>query len=392
MQRTWNVTGKLILVGSYSYIFDIGLSWSTRSGRQAIGLEYNGTFETPRDKLRPRNYRYAPAWVAPNENSFYTWGGFTSAGYEPNTTDNDVWIYNKTSFDIAKENTDGGGRWGIVERPTDATFKPNTRTAGASSATGNGRLYLLGSITTATGTNYPPYTAKPGLWTFDMETETWATETNPMSPTDTVAFGQLQFVPSFGSQGVLIALGGEGAGADLLWPGNGSQAIEFSKVDIYDVAAKTWYRQSAIEGEAGAIPSLCSMFCSVGVGSDETHQIYVYGGQLGNHPHTARNPGHEASNNLNWKKTGVHILSLPGFVWFKAGDTSAAPRSGHTCQLAGKHMISIGGVDPTKDQVSQFLNSWDDNVIGVSVFDTVDLLWRSYHNAGAPNYSTSSII
>ena len=84
---------------------------------------------------------------------------------------------------------------------------------------------------------------------------------------------------------------------------------------------------------------------------------------------------------------GAYVLSLPGFVWFKANDTSAKPRTGHTCELAGKRqMISIGGLDPAATQTVAFLPP-DTNPQGLGIFDMVQMKWTNQFDANADPYT-----
>ena len=42
----------------------------------------------------------------------------------------------------------------------------------------------------------------------------------------------------------------------------------------------------------------------------------------------------------------VYILSLPGFVFFKAPVVSSTKRAEHACALVGnRQMVSVGGID-----------------------------------------------
>ena len=88
----------------------------------------------------------------------------------------------------------------------------------------------------------------------------------------------------------------------------------------------------------------------------------------------------------------TYVLSLPGFNWFKVNDTSAKPRTGHTCELAGnRQMISIGGLDPTSNPTVNFSDA-DTNPQGLGVFDMVQLKWTNEYDANAAPYTSADPI
>ena len=89
----------------------------------------------------------------------------------------------------------------------------------------------------------------------------------------------------------------------------------------------------------------------------------------------------------------VYLLSIPGFVWFKANDTSAAPRAGHTCEFAGgRQMISIGGLDPTATNFNNGYLMPDNNTKTLGVFDLVDLTWKTEYDSNAQPYTLPAAV
>ena len=88
----------------------------------------------------------------------------------------------------------------------------------------------------------------------------------------------------------------------------------------------------------------------------------------------------------------VYVLTLPGFVWFKSDDSSAAPRTGHTCELIGnRQMVSIGGLDPSKAMRPNFQDV-DTNPQGLGIFDLVQLRWTGAYDANASPYQLPSVV
>ena len=118
---------------------------------------------------------------------------------------------------------------------------------------------------------------------------------------------------------------------------------------------------------------------------------FVYGGHNdslinGNHVPTPSEA--EAQKQYNQ----VYVLSLPGFVWFKANDTSGPAKYGHTCENFGNgQMISIGGIDPS-DNFFQTANITDPFPQGLGIFDMVNFSWVSSYDANAGPYEAPNVV
>ena len=290
------------------------------------------------------------------------------------------------------------GSWSGSAPPVNSLFKP-VRTAGGYGAFDDAHGYILSGLTTPQNDLiWTPYdggggvnlSTVPGLLTYNMVNKTWSNNSVPWleASTGAAAFGRMQYVPNFGPKGVLIVLGGERGSVDLTWEGDGFFSLGMDLVNVYDISSKTWYSQRATGSTSDAIPSKRNLFCIAGADSGNgTYQIYLYGGESGNHYWTEKSSDQAALNTTNARKTGVHALSLPGFVWFKSNDTSAAPRSGHACVRAGnRQMISVGGVDSTVDVSNKAFLQEDPNTYGLGVFDMVDLKWKDSYDADADPY------
>jgi hypothetical protein len=80
----------------------------------------------------------------------------------------------------------------------------------------------------------------------------------------------------------------------------------------------------------------------------------------------------------------LYVLSLPGFVWFKANYTAAVGRGYQRCLATGNsQMIVLGGyVQPTPDVWSQ----------GIGVYDLPSMSERSSYDPKAPSYDTPQAV
>ena len=324
----------------------------------------------------------ATLWPASDNGSFYSIGG--ALGISPFGSALDVppglWQFQETM-----------GDWNEVESESPAApILGGTQHAGGLGASGGGFGYVLGGYVGAAGkTDWP----MPGLLSYDMTAKSRSNDSSAgVSLFGTIIYGGMRFVPNYGAEGILIVLGGVFTGpTDTPWNTTVLDIRSFSNVSLYDVATKSWYWQSAV-GATGSndIPSESSMFCTTGVRSGRgTYEIFIYGGL---NRYLFRNNSEIETE----AQFSVYILSIPGFVWFKANDTSAQPRVGHTCELIGnRQMVSIGGINPnistgpTGPGGLNFADPWPQ---GLGIFDMVALRWTNSYDANAAPYTPANVI
>lgn len=175
--------------------------------------------------------------------------------------------------------------------------------------------------------------------------------------------GQMQYVPNFGSAGVIIGAGGhqlqKGSSEDYL--------LSFNSVQVFDPATDTWYEQTT----TGNIPEGRKEYCMAGAASsNKTYEILVYAGWDGN----------LGSGSIPWDE--AYVLSLPSFHWFKADYQALRPRHGLTCEhIGGGQVLTIGGVDTTQNGPTSLyddvFNTRDTHDQGLAVFDMSSLSFRT---------------
>jgi hypothetical protein len=165
------------------------------------------------------------------------------------------------------------------------------------------------------------------------------------------ADGVLVYVPGYAEQGIILGLAG----------GTEYTFTEINIIDVYDIAASTWYKQT-ISGQAPAIRvNPCAVAASAADGSST--QVYMYGGQ------TLQPYEHQLQYDDVW------ILTIPSFTWIQAdisnSSVSVPGRSGHTCNIWDGQIVVLGGyVGPNI--------SCD---AGVYVFDASELKWQPQFTA-----------
>lgn len=92
----------------------------------------------------------------------------------------------------------------------------------------------------------------------------------------------------------------------------------------------------------------------------------------------------------------VYILSLPAFVWFKAGAVTASRRANHFCQVIGHgQMLVIGGRDPSHNSTADE-SFWDNDADpwthGLGIFDMSTLTWTNAYNASVTKYQPPATV
>ena len=355
-----------MLAVNYTLTLDLSLSWARNPEITTIAKSSDGV---------PILYD-GSLWTDDRSGTIYSFGGLVPI----NLTDPGTNLYAR----------DSGGWRTVPQGQGEAAPSPSSiRPAGASSTFGNGVGYMLGGfiIRGEYGQQWP----LPGLLSYNMTSNSWLNISSaPISPFGTSLLSRLEFIPNFGSEGVMIAMGGQYSDKQSKpWSSSGDHGggnFSFSNITIFDIASKNWYWQTA----TGDIPSPRSLFCSTGAESNEgTYEVFVYGGNTNGFYFgdvNATEQTLQAQNALN----GVYILSLPGFVWFKANDTSAQPRTMHSCNTVGnRQMASVGGLNPTLYWMSAFNDTKDNFYDGIGIFDMVELQWKSGYDAQAAPYTIS---
>jgi Kelch motif len=314
-------------------------------------------------------------WADPNNSSFYSWGGETS-GLIFNgvgAPSNNLW-----RFDADGE---GGGSWTGI-----ATYDSLVRPASAFFASANGVGYILSGYVSAYSdpalvNNYNGE-AIPGLTSYDMSSNVWANDsTGWVSPNGLATAGQLVYVPTFGKAGLLVTLGGSyfpSPGAD-----DGSKALPFSSIAIYDIESGNWFQQTAF----GQVPPWRLNFCAAGVeGNNGTYEIFIHGGAV---------PGGSSATSNIAALDQIYVLSLPSFQWFQADYTPTMARFGHSCHAVGygqRQLLIVGGAPSIDSWIDTQGNVHDQWSWGLGIWDMTEMRWSDQYDAQAKPYVTSDVV
>jgi hypothetical protein len=91
----------------------------------------------------------------------------------------------------------------------------------------------------------------------------------------------------------------------------------------------------------------------------------------------------------------VYVLTIPGFVWFKAPHLAPAARYMHTCEFVGaRQLLSIGGLDNPEATLNiyQAYLTPDPFIQGIGIFDMTAMVWKSTYDANALTYESPLVV
>ncbi|KAI0172257.1 hypothetical protein GGR52DRAFT_461214 [Hypoxylon sp. FL1284] len=335
----------------------------------SLNLNKAWTNETAEFRSIPKeapNLDQQICWSDSSINTFYTWGGSAVGSAAPPS--NELWLFNGDGT--------GGGSWSQVPQGDFRDFSRLRRPVGSSfTQSGHVGYAFSGQVTSKTDLSVhkeDPGYALPGLVSYDFHTSQWSNiSTAEYRGYGTNLNGQAQFVP-FGPNGLLLFLGGAETPVDAT--AESIVPLDWNTLWLFDPVARRWY----IQGTTGNRPPLVERACSVGVkGPGNTYEIFIYGG---------------SSTQLGGVSSEVYVLSLPGFVFFKAN--RGTPRADHACVVVGKgkrQMVSYGGVDGGAD-LSSSTTTPDPWKQGLGIFDMSEMKWADSYDPNMTDYNTPDVI
>ncbi|KAI5865079.1 hypothetical protein GGS23DRAFT_407615 [Durotheca rogersii] len=376
---------SVVILGDYVYI-DGGEYFQQNNGTGANATQYssyavNATFsltlkeswanETVEFQSIPKT---APLlsdqvyWSNPSIRTFYTWGGkVVEPDQSPPT--NELWRFNA---DIS-----GGGAWSQATQLDYRYFSKLRRPIGAAVTQSADVGYALGGQVTsetdgAVQKEYPGY-ALTGLVSYNFRTGMWSNQSSfEFGGYGTSLNSRAEYVP-FGPNGLLLFLGGAET------PVNATEEsivqLSWNKLTLHDPVTGKWYTQAT----KGTRPPTVERACTVGVrGPNNTYEIFIYGG---------------ASDQTGNTSADVHVLSLPGFVFFK-GPNPGTPRADHACAVIGhgkRQMLSVGGIDGGP-RLRSAVTTPDPWKRGLGIFDMSDMRWVNSYDPNAAAYQSPAVV
>ena len=160
-------------------------------------------------KDSPPTLVFESLWAGADGKSFYAFGG------SPSHALGDVLSVPATSFWQFSD-----GTWQSVNEGANA-FPSITRPAMGLAASGGGVGYMLGGFDSLIQDLSEGYIPHPGILSYNMTSNLWNNASALGFSYDGTAFsGSMQFLPNFGSEGLLVAMGGETSN-NLFWKDEG---------------------------------------------------------------------------------------------------------------------------------------------------------------------------
>ncbi|KAK2627187.1 hypothetical protein QTJ16_003153 [Diplocarpon rosae] len=383
-----------IVVGNYVYIDGGAFSYTSGGAPQIqyatttlsidLSKSWNNSSVAISSYSKPSgvpNLDCGSLWYNPKRNSLVA--GFSGASARFNTPPT-PWPLGLWSFKLDDQ---GGGAWTKAIAPTAAIASNSlTRPYQGLSAFGGDSAFTLGGYendrSSPASQNVSLQIPIPGIVQYNMTSGTFTNSSaSGYNVNGTAERGVLHYVPSFGTKGIYVILGGNISDLDEYSVGKNIQS--FKTLTIFDPSTGAFYNQTT----TGNIPNGRIEFCATGANStNSTYEIFIYAG-WGSHLGADALPYDE-----------IYILTLPAFQWIKVPYPPAKPRHGHTCETVGnRQMLVIGGVDTLQDTPTNAAPSADlvtfatrdQFAQGLAIFDMTSLSWATQYDADAAAYEQS---
>lgn len=151
----------------------------------------------------------------------------------------------------------GNGAWKEIVNTSSPIWDSLTRPRYPLQAYGSNSAWILG------GNNLPSESPTPigeNMVHFDMGSRTFENSTVLCcNATRGIAGGAMQYVPSFGPEGLFVVLGGENGNLR----GLAHDLLGFATLSVFDPAKQEWWNQTT----TGSEPSPRIQFCTAGINS-----------------------------------------------------------------------------------------------------------------------------
>lgn len=374
------IDGGELYTGEYEFatlastlVIDLGPPWTTSS---VTAIAYD----------KPQAYPYARqpwTWNVAGGilSSVGGWsyadgqGWFAEANkYGSTTVDSPaLWQFDQTKFN-----------WTISSQQPPSTIHYNPGSLRASSQR---KAFALGGATVSDPSSNSAALAWQGMAVQDLITQQWQNVSSAAYGSSGFgAFGDAVFAPNYGSQGVIIFLGGYTPSQHTFtWSADTVDTLQdMSKVIVFDINSQTFFDQPT----NGSPPNSRWGFCAVGAedANGGGFDIFIHGGFAAGQSSTTT----QYASGMD----DIWVLSLPSFQWIQVSNSSQSPRALHTCEVIGNdQMIVVGGADPTSTTENGSLGgSTDPWPSAIGLFDMSLLKWITSYVPTANLYQRSSAV
>ena len=241
---------------TYAAYLPVLTSGVTASTLLSIGLSQNWTNATVVFQSTPKsdgvpNLDGPSLWYHSQEDLLYSGftGTNTSFGAPRDLPPLSLWTFQPDGA--------GSGTWNEIINTTSPVWDSSTRPIYPLQAYDSNSAWVLG------GNNLPNETPTPigeNIVQFDMLSQTFQNSSvQCCNATKGIAAGVMQYVPSFGPEGLFVVLGG--VNGDM--QGEAHDLLGFATVSVFDPAKQEWWNQTT----TGSEPSPRIQFCTAGINS-----------------------------------------------------------------------------------------------------------------------------
>ena len=235
----------------------------------AIGLSSNWTNSTVTILINSKpdgvpSLNSPSLWYYGEANSLYTgFSGLNSTFVDLNNNTSVVPPLSLWSFRL---DGNGGGEWDQVINASSSAWGSLKRPVYSLQAQSPDTAFILGGSELRSN-NLDNLLG--GMVQYNMQSRTFVNTSAPCcNATDGLLRGAMHYIPSFGPEGIILAMGGQNS---LDRPDGQTSFIDFSFVSVFDTAKQAWWNQTT----TGNPPIRRKEFCMAGINStDSTYEMY----------------------------------------------------------------------------------------------------------------------
>ena len=197
-------------------------------------------------------FDFEALWSDTSGQSFYTFAGETA--YNARPPEDELWRFTSDGS--------GGGSW--AQQTPDASFSNIRRPSLGITTTSNDTAFYIDGYLDFRSDNFTTDTSGThyylnGVVSFNTSSGVWTNSSaDPIHDSGPAIFGAAEFMPNFGTKGLLALLGGQ---QTISWTAVGG-LVGMDNITLYDPATKLWYSQTT-SGSGGSPPAM-QRFCTVG--------------------------------------------------------------------------------------------------------------------------------
>jgi hypothetical protein len=164
---------------------------------------------------------------------------------------------------------DGHANWELQEVGPTQDFPLSSNIGGGLTATSPAGHYNLGGYISFGPDNAIEQEALTDMVDFNFANQSWYNQTISGQH---FLFGQAQYIPTFGQDGVILFFGGKSP-SDTSTTGS-SSVSRLDTILVYDIHSNTFFQQPATNAPVGRF-SLCSVAAGTNTSANSSYEMYA---------------------------------------------------------------------------------------------------------------------